>query len=45
MLDPANPTGGPDVGYYTATVTGMTVPDTAVMLSGGLGYNYSLSSG
>ena len=36
---------GPDAnGYYTATLTGVQVPDSAVMLSGGLGYTYSLSS-
>ena len=36
---------GPDAGgYYTATLTGVQVPDSAVMLSGGLGYSYSLSS-
>jgi OmcA/MtrC family decaheme c-type cytochrome len=28
-------------GYYTVTFTGVTVPDTAVMLTGGLGYSYS----
>jgi OmcA/MtrC family decaheme c-type cytochrome len=31
-------------GYYTVTLTGVQVPDSAVMLSGGLGYSYSLSS-
>jgi OmcA/MtrC family decaheme c-type cytochrome len=36
---------GPDAtGYYTVTLTGVTVPDNAVMLTGGLGYSYSLSS-
>ena len=36
---------GPDQnGWYTATLTGVAVPDGAVMLSGGLGYSYSLSS-
>jgi OmcA/MtrC family decaheme c-type cytochrome len=36
---------GPDAnGWYTATLTGVQVPDTAVMLSGGLGYSYSLSN-
>ena len=36
---------GPDAqGYYTATLTAVAVPDSAVMLSGGLGYSYSLSS-
>ena len=36
---------GPDAaGYYTATLTGVQVPDSAAMLSGGLGYTYSLSN-
>jgi len=40
---------GPDGnGYYTVTLTGATIPTTgtnkAVMLTGGLGYSYSLSS-
>lgn len=35
----------PDInGYYTATITGQTVPDNAVMLTGGLGYTYTLGS-
>ena len=30
---------GPDAnGYYTVTLTGVTIPDNAVMLTGGLGY-------
>jgi len=29
-------------GYYTATLTTVVVPDGAVMLTGGLGYTYSL---
>jgi OmcA/MtrC family decaheme c-type cytochrome len=34
---------GPDAnGYYTATLTGVTIPVTASMLTGGLGYSYSL---
>lgn len=34
---------GPDAsGYYTATLTAVTVPDTAVMLTGGLGYSYNV---
>jgi len=34
---------GPDSGgFYTATLTGVTVPDGAVMLTGGLGYSYSV---
>ena len=33
---------GPDAnGYYTVTLTGVTIPDNAVMLTGGLGYTYS----
>lgn len=33
---------GPDSsGYYTVTLTGVVVPDTAVMLSGGIGYSYN----
>lgn len=33
---------GPDTdGYYTVTLTGVTIPDTAVMLTGGLGYTYN----
>jgi OmcA/MtrC family decaheme c-type cytochrome len=36
---------GPDAtGYYTATMTGVVVPDSAVMLTGGLGYSYNVSS-
>lgn len=36
---------GPDAdGYYTATLTGVTVPDSAVMLTGGLGYTYNITS-
>lgn len=36
---------GPDTdGYYTVTLTGVQIPDSAVMLSGGLGYSYSLTS-
>jgi OmcA/MtrC family decaheme c-type cytochrome len=31
-------------GYYTITVTGITIPDGATMLTGGVGYTYSLSS-
>lgn len=34
---------GPDSsGYYTVTLTGVTVPDSAVMLTGGIGYTYGL---
>ena len=36
---------GPDAtGYYTLTLTGVRIPATAKMLTGGLGYTYSLSS-
>ena len=36
---------GPDsAGYYTATLTGAFVSDTAVMLTGGVGYTYGLLS-
>jgi OmcA/MtrC family decaheme c-type cytochrome len=31
-------------GYYTVTLTGVTVPDNAVMLTGGIGYTYGLGS-
>jgi OmcA/MtrC family decaheme c-type cytochrome len=37
VLDPAT-------GYYTATLTGVTIPDTATMFTGGVGYTYSLTS-
>jgi OmcA/MtrC family decaheme c-type cytochrome len=37
--------GGPDAsGYYTITLTGVQIPATATMLTGGVGYTYSLSS-
>ena len=36
---------GPDAnGYATVTLNGVQVPDGAVMLTGGVGYNYSLSN-
>ncbi|HEY7725634.1 MAG TPA: OmcA/MtrC family decaheme c-type cytochrome [Anaeromyxobacteraceae bacterium] len=36
---------GPDAGgFYTITLTGVQVPASAVMLTGGVGYSYSLSS-
>jgi OmcA/MtrC family decaheme c-type cytochrome len=36
---------GPDAnGFYTVTLTGVTVPDNAVMLTGGMGYSYSVTS-
>jgi len=36
---------GPDAnGYYTGTLTGVTIPTNAVMLTGGLGYSYSVTS-
>lgn len=31
-------------GYYTATLTGVTIPANAKILTGGLGYSYSLTS-
>jgi OmcA/MtrC family decaheme c-type cytochrome len=37
--------GAPDLnGYYTLTLTGTVVPDSAVMLTGGIGFGYSLPS-
>ena len=34
---------GPDAdGFYTATLTGITVPANAVMLTGGLGFSYNI---
>jgi OmcA/MtrC family decaheme c-type cytochrome len=36
---------GPDAsGYYTVKLTGVQIPATATMLTGGIGYTYSLSS-
>jgi OmcA/MtrC family decaheme c-type cytochrome len=36
---------GPDAdGYYTVTLTGVQVPDNAVMLTGGLGFSYNVTS-
>jgi OmcA/MtrC family decaheme c-type cytochrome len=36
---------GPDTaGWYTATITGTTIPTNAVMLTGGLGYSYNARS-
>ena len=36
---------GPDAsGYYTITLTGVQIPQTATMLTGGLGYTYALAS-
>jgi OmcA/MtrC family decaheme c-type cytochrome len=36
---------GPDPGgFYTVTLTGVTVPDNAIMLTGGMGYSYSNTS-
>jgi OmcA/MtrC family decaheme c-type cytochrome len=36
---------GPDSsGYYTITLTGVQIPASATMLTGGIGYTYSLSS-
>ena len=31
-------------GYYTATLTGVTIPASAKMLTGGLGYSYNVTS-
>jgi OmcA/MtrC family decaheme c-type cytochrome len=37
---------GPDAsGFYTVTLTATTIPASAVMLTGGLGYTYGLGSG
>jgi OmcA/MtrC family decaheme c-type cytochrome len=36
---------GPDASsYYTVTLTGVTIPANATMLTGGIGYSYSLGS-
>jgi OmcA/MtrC family decaheme c-type cytochrome len=36
---------GPDGdGYYTGTLTGVTIPASAVMLTGGMGYSYNATS-
>jgi OmcA/MtrC family decaheme c-type cytochrome len=36
---------GPDAsGYYTVTLTGVTIPDNAVMLTGGMGFSYNVTS-
>ncbi len=36
---------GPDgAGYYTITLTGVQIPTTAKMLTGGVGYSYSLTA-
>ncbi|CAG4883522.1 conserved exported protein of unknown function [Georgfuchsia toluolica] len=36
---------GPDAnGFYTATLTGITIPASAVMLTGGMGYSYNVKS-
>lgn len=36
---------GPDAnGFYTAVLTGTVIPDTAKMLTGGLGYSYSVKA-
>jgi OmcA/MtrC family decaheme c-type cytochrome len=31
-------------GYYTGTLTGVTIPTSAVMLTGGMGYSYNVTS-
>ena len=33
---------GADAGYYVATLTGATIPASAVMLTGGMGYSYNV---
>ena len=35
---------GADAGYYVATITGVVIPDNAVMLTGGMGYSYNALS-
>ena len=36
---------GPDSsGFYTVTLTGVQIPDSAVMLTGGLGFSYNVTS-
>ena len=36
---------GPDAnGFYTVTLTGVTIPDNGVMLTGGMGYSYNATS-
>ncbi|MBI3131189.1 MAG: OmcA/MtrC family decaheme c-type cytochrome [Acidobacteria bacterium] len=35
---------GPTGGYYTLTLTGVAIPATASMITGGIGYTYSLAS-
>ena len=36
---------GPDAnGFYTVTLTGVQIPDNAVMLTGGLGFSYNVTS-
>jgi OmcA/MtrC family decaheme c-type cytochrome len=36
---------GPDAsGYYTVTLTGVNIPSTAKMVTGGVGYSYSVTS-
>ncbi|MBS1117789.1 MAG: hypothetical protein H6Q90_17 [Deltaproteobacteria bacterium] len=36
--------GPDDTGYYTIKLTGVQIPATATMLTGGVGYTYSLAS-
>jgi OmcA/MtrC family decaheme c-type cytochrome len=40
----ANLTGPDAGGFYMVTLTGVTIPDNAVMLTGGMGYSYSNTS-
>jgi OmcA/MtrC family decaheme c-type cytochrome len=44
MTGPDGQPDDPNAGYYTVTLTGVVVPDNAVMLTGGIGYSYSLRS-
>lgn len=45
-LAPVATMDGPDAeGYYTVTLKQVFVPDTATMLTGGMGYDYSLPNG
>jgi len=37
-------TGPNGSGFYTVTLTGVTIPDNAVMLTGGMGYSYNNST-
>ena len=41
---PGTLTGPDGSGFYTVTLTGVTIPDNAVMLTGGMGYSYNATS-